>query len=134
MDNFENNEFEEYNNPDHIYRPKNGFFYFNGSKEELRKMWEKMIQNQTPMDYLQEYMNFHDIDNPKKPEVSGKFGDKHQKKSQKPKPSKVVQFTHDEYLKLIEIRGYLAITEQFAHVKALDKVINHIKVDGKEIQ
>jgi hypothetical protein len=133
MDNFENNEFEEYNNPDHIYRPKNGFFYFNGSKEELRKMWEKMIQNQTPMDYLQEYMNFHDIDNPKKPEVSGKFGDKHQKKSQKPKASKVVQFTHDEYLKLIEIRGYLAITEQYAHVKALDKVINHIKVDGKDI-
>ena len=42
--------------------------------------------------------------------------------------STVVNFTQDEYMKLIEIRGYLAITEQFAHVKALDKVLNQIQM------
>jgi hypothetical protein len=44
------------------------------------------------------------------------------------KKTSVVNFTQDEYMKLIEIRGYLAITEQFAHVKALDKVLNQIKM------
>jgi hypothetical protein len=42
--------------------------------------------------------------------------------------STVVNFTQDEYMKLIEIRGYLAITEQYAHVKALDKVLNQIQM------
>jgi hypothetical protein len=40
--------------------------------------------------------------------------------------------TQEEYFKLIEIRGYLAINEQFAHVKALDKVLNTIKINYKE--
>jgi hypothetical protein len=35
-------------------------------------------------------------------------------------------------LKLIEIRGYLAITEQYAHVKALDKLLAQIVIIPKD--
>ena len=39
---------------------------------------------------------------------------------------KTTPFSQEEYFKLIEIRGYLAIQEQFAHVKALDKLLSQI--------
>ena len=40
--------------------------------------------------------------------------------------------SQEEYFKLIEIRGYLAINEQLAHVRALDKVLNTIKINYKD--
>lgn len=33
-------------------------------------------------------------------------------------------FTHADYLKLVEIRGYLDITGQYGHVKSLNKLLN----------
>jgi hypothetical protein len=41
-------------------------------------------------------------------------------------------FGQDDYMKLIEIRGYLNITEQHAHVKALDKLLSQIQIVWKE--
>jgi len=108
--------FEKYP-PPRDFKPNTWFFY----NKDFKKMWEEMQQNKG-MEELADYLNISDLfkkqnfPEPKKPQS---------KKSQK--KTTVVNFTQDEYMKLIEIRGYLAITEQFAHVKALDKVLNQIK-------
>lgn len=129
MDNFDFNEWQNpEENPMNPWSHKNGFFYFNGNKEQFRKMWEDMVErSDNPIDYLQKYMHLNELNEMKKKD----FNDKNAKKSSRNKATKIVHFTQDEYLKLIEIRGYLAITEQYAHVKALDKVLNHINVNDK---
>lgn len=105
------------NYPAPNFKPNNWFFY----NKDFKKMWEEMQKNKG-MDELAEYLNISEllkqqgVPEPKKPQAR-----KPQKKTT------VVNFTQDEYMRLIEIRGYLAITEQFAHVKALDKVLNQIK-------
>lgn len=107
--------FEKYPAPN--FKPNKWFFY----NKDFKKMWEEMQKNKG-MDELAEYLNISELlksqsfPEPKKPQPR-----KPQKKTT------VVNFTQDEYMRLIEIRGYLAITEQFAHVKALDKVLNQIK-------
>lgn len=117
------NDDEEDNVPRNNYPPFNpnhsSWFFYNN---EFKKMWEEM-QRGKGMDELANYLNISDI-----------IKNKHNFESKKPqgkrgsrKPT-VVNFTQEEYMKLIEIRGYLAITEQYAHVKALDKVINQIKM------
>jgi hypothetical protein len=77
------------------------------------------------MNYMKEYLNIDDIlkevMNP-----SNKMS-RPNKKAQRPKTT-TVTFTQEEYMKLIEIRGYLSITEQYAHVKALDKVLTQISM------
>lgn len=113
---------EEDNVPRNNYPPpnfkQNTWFFYN---KDFKKMWEEMQKNKG-MDELAEYLNISEllkqqgIPESKKPQP---------RKSQK--KTNVVNFTQDEYMRLIEIRGYLAITEQFAHVKALDKVLNQIK-------
>ena len=105
------------NYPPPNFKPNTWFFY----NKDIKKMWEEMQKNKG-MDELAEYLNISEllkqqgVPEPKKPQAR-----KPQKKTT------VVNFTQDEYMRLIEIRGYLAITEQFAHVKALDKVLNQIK-------
>ena len=107
--------FEKYPAPN--FKSNTWFFY----NKDFKKMWEEMQKNKG-MDELAEYLNISEllkqqgVPEPKKPQAR-----KPQKKTT------VVNFTQDEYMRLIEIRGYLAITEQFAHVKALDKVLNQIK-------
>jgi hypothetical protein len=113
---------EEDNVPHNNYPPFNpkfnSWFFYNN---EFKKMWEEM-QKGKGMDELANYLNISDIIKEKN------FSDNKKQQSRRPmKKPTTVNFTQEEYFKLIEIRGYLAITEQFAHVKALDKVLNHIK-------
>jgi hypothetical protein len=85
-------------------------------------MWENMYKGDG-MDDLANYLNLNEVF---KKNMKNDMGRKPTRKSSK--RSSVVNFTQDEYMKLIEIRGYLAITEQYAHVKALDKVLNQIRM------
>jgi hypothetical protein len=89
-----------------------------------------MRNGENPADSLRDYLNMDDILN--------QWTKENQKKpfnqNNPPKPSrrpirhkpKTTAFSQEEYFKLIEIRGYLAIQEQFAHVKALDKLLSQI--------
>lgn len=123
FNNWQNGDENEMNNPNN-WIPKNGFFYYGGSNEAFRKMWENINKGENPMEYMKEYLNMDDI--------TGKFA-KHNKRSKPRQPqNKTVVFSQEDYLKLIEIRGYLNITEQYAHVKALDKVLNQIQIIPKE--
>jgi hypothetical protein len=130
MNNSDYNDFDQWQNGDHDpnnpnnYPPFNYWKLPNNSKysESFRKMWESMYKGDG-MDDLANYLNINELlkeqarqQNIKKP---------NRKNNRK---STVVNFTQDEYMKLIEIRGYLAITEQYAHVKALDKVLNQIRM------
>ena len=130
MNNSDHNDFDQWQNGDYDsnnpnnYPPFNYWKFPNNSKysESFRKMWEN-INKGDGMDDLANYLNINELlkeharqQNIKKP---------NRKNNRK---STVVNFTQDEYMKLIEIRGYLAITEQYAHVKALDKVLNQIQM------
>ena len=107
--------FEKYPAPN--FKPSTWFFY----NKDFKKMWEEMQKNKG-MDELAEYLNISEL------LKSQSFPEPKKPQSKKPqRKTTVVNFTQDEYMRLIEIRGYLAITEQFAHVKALDKVLNQIK-------
>ena len=132
MNNSDFNDFRNWQNGDdgEENNPNNGFFFFGNPSPEFKKMWDQMRKGENPAESLRDYLNMDDIlnqwtkENQKKP-----F---HQNNPQKPsrrpirhKP-KTTPFTQEEYFKLIEIRGYLAIQEQFAHVKALDKLLNQI--------
>lgn len=119
--NWQNGDENEMNNPNNWIGPNgSGFFYYGPVNPNFKKMWDN-INNDDGLDYMKNYMNMDDILN----NVMGSFNKKPNRPSKSKKPINVT-FTQDEYLKLVEIRGYLAITEQFAHVKALDKVLNQI--------
>jgi hypothetical protein len=130
MNNSDYNDFRNWqNNGDDENNPfnPNGFFYYGPVNDQFKKMWESMQGNnqEDPMNYMKEYLNIDDIlkevMNP-----SNKMP-RPNKKAQRPKTT-TVTFTQEEYMKLIEIRGYLSITEQYAHVKALDKVLTQISM------
>lgn len=129
MNNSDYNDFEQWQNGD--YDPNNPnnhpfntwkFYRYSKSSDAFKKMWENM-NKEDGLEDLANYLNLNEImkENMKQ-ESNRKASRKNNKKTS------VVNFTQDEYMKLIEIRGYLAITEQFAHVKALDKVLNQIKM------
>jgi len=120
---WQNGDENEMNNPNNWF-PGNGFFYYKGNNEAFRKMWENIHKGENPMDYMKEYLHMDDVFN--------SLG-KHNKRSKQRQPqNKTVIFSQDDYLKLIEIRGYLNITEQYAHVKALDKLLNQIQIIPKD--
>jgi hypothetical protein len=98
---------------------KNGFFYYNPMSNSFKKLWEKINSNEDPTENLKDYLNIDDLIGENK-QIS--------KKPNRNRNGKTIMFTQEEYQRLIEIRGYLAITEQRAHVKALDKVLSHIKM------
>lgn len=98
---------------------KHGFFYYNPMSNSFKKLWEKINSNEDPTENLKDYLNIDDLIGENK-QIS--------KKPNRNRNGKTIMFTQEEYQKLIEIRGYLAITEQRAHVKALDKVLSHIKM------
>jgi hypothetical protein len=126
MNNSDYNDFKNWqNNGDDENNPHNpqGFFYYGPVNDKFKKMWDQINNNEDYMDYMKDYLNIDDI----LKEVMNPMSKmpRPNKRNQKPKTTSV-NFTQDEYMKLIEIRGYLAITEQHAHVKALDKVLNQI--------
>jgi hypothetical protein len=126
MNNSDYNDFKNWQNDgDDENNPHNphGFFYYGPVNDKFKKMWNQINNSEDYMDYMKDYLNIDDI----MKEVMNPLNKmpKPNKRNEKPKTT-TVNFTQDEYMKLIEIRGYLAITEQHAHVKALDKVLNQI--------
>ena len=125
--NWENNGDDE-NNP---FNPNgNGFIYYGPFNDKFKNLWNKMNSKDEYMDHMKDYLNMDDILNewskqifnqPNKPQYNPK-------KLSKKQPKNVSAISQEDYFKLIEIRGYLAITEQHAHVKALDKLLNQIKI------
>ena len=132
MGNSDHNDFRNWQNGDDSEEnnPHEGFFFFGNSSPEFKKMWDQMRKGENPADSLRDYLNMDDIlnqwtkENQKKP-FNQNNSPKPSRKPNRHKP-KTTPFTQEEYFKLIEIRGYLAIQEQFAHVKALDKLLNQI--------
>jgi len=132
MGNSDHNDFRNWQNGDdnEENNPNNGFFFFGNTSPEFKKMWDQMRNGENPADSLRDYLNMDDIldqwskENKKKP-FNQNNPPKHSRKPNRHKP-KTTPFSQEEYFKLIEIRGYLAIQEQFAHVKALDKLLNQI--------
>lgn len=119
--NWQNGDDNEMNNPNNWIGPNSGeFFYYGPVNPNFKKMWDN-INNDEGLDYMKNYMNMDDI-------LNNVMGSLNKKPNRTPKSKKSINvtFTQDEYFKLVEIRGYLAITEQFAHVKALDKLLNQI--------
>ena len=125
FNNWQNGDEYEGNNPNNY---PGGFFFFGNPK--FKKIWEDIAKNQDPNDSIRDYLNMDDI--------MKQFGKQNLNKNQRNNRRKQktnTTFTQEEYQKLIEIRGYLAITEQFAHVKALDKLLGQIimvPIDPKE--
>jgi hypothetical protein len=134
MGNSDYNDFRNWQNGDdnEENNPNNGFFFFGNTSPEFKKMWDQMRNGDNPADSLRDYLNMDDLldkwaqDNKKKP-FNPQNTPKPSRRPIKHKP-KTTPFTQEEYFKLIEIRGYLAIKEQFAHVKALDKLLNQIVI------
>lgn len=132
MGNSDYNDFRNWQNGDDSEEnnPHDGFFFFGNSSPEFKKMWDQMRNGENPADSLRDYLNMDDMldkwaqENKKKP-FSPNNPPKHSRRPIKHKP-KTTPFSQEEYFKLIEIRGYLAIQEQFAHVKALDKLLSQI--------
>lgn len=133
MNNSDFNDFNDWqengaddNNPSNPHGK--GFFYYGHFNDKFKHLWNQMHSNQDYTDSMKEYLNVNDILKEWSKQLSQKAEETNFKKQPKRGSGKQTTFSQDEYLKLIEIRGYLAITEQFAHVKALDKVINQIKI------
>jgi hypothetical protein len=122
FNNWQNGDENEMNNPNNWF-PKGGFFYYGSNNDAFKNMWNKINKGEDPMEYMKQYFHMDDMKPQKKPrKVSPQ-----QRNDQKP-----AIFTQEDYMKLIEIRGYLNITEQHAHVKALDKLLNQIQIVWKE--
>jgi hypothetical protein len=91
-----------------------------------------MHQNIDKNEYAEQMKDYMNIDDIMK-DVMNNSIKKHKEspKANKNRTKKTI-FNQDDYLKLIEIRGYLAITEQYAHVKALDKLLSQIVIIPKD--
>lgn len=124
MNNSDYNDFLNWQNGDDEPTP-GSWYYFGPLNEEIKKMWENKLNNDDPLEHLKDYLNVNDMF--AKNQIP-KYNKKETSRSKRPN----MMLTQEEYFKLIEIRGYLAINEQFAHVKALDKVLNTIKINYKE--
>lgn len=125
---WQNGDENEMNNPNN-WGPK-GFFFYGSNNPAFRKMWENMNKENDFIDNMKDYMNMNDILNNWSKEISKQNNGKNKKLPRQ--KQKTTTFSQEDYLKLIEIRGYLAITEQFAHVKALDKLLSQIIIVPKE--
>jgi len=124
MNNSDHNDFINWQNGDE--EPPKNFFYYGPFNDKFKDLWEKMHNKINKEDYVEdmkEYMNFDELMS----DIS-----KYPKKRPSKSKSTKTMFNQDDYLKLIEIRGYLAITEQYAHVKALDKLLGQIIIIPKD--
>jgi hypothetical protein len=135
MNNSDQNDFDSWKNNDdendmrnpNNWFPKGGFFYYGPVNNDFKNIWESMGNQDEFVNNMKNYLNMDDIMEQFKKSASDK--PKKNIRSNRPKPTVL---THEDYNKLIEIRGYLAIKEQYSHVKALDKVLNHIQIIKKE--
>jgi hypothetical protein len=130
FNNWQNGDDNEMNNPNN-WNPKGGFFYYGPMSEQFKNLWNNMNNSEDMVDGMKEYLNMNDMLHQWGKELNSKQPMKKQPKS---KSSKTEIFAQEDYFKLIEIRGYLAITEQHAHVKALDKLLNQIKIIPKGLK
>jgi len=126
---WQNGDENDMNNPNN-WIPKNGFFFYGSNNPAFRKMWENMNKENDFIENMKDYMNMNDILNNWSKEIQKQNNGKNKKLPRQ--KQKTTTFSQEDYLKLIEIRGYLAITEQFAHVKALDKLLSQIIIVPKE--
>lgn len=138
MNNSDHNDFNEWQNGDEneMNNPNNwgpkGFFFYGTNNPAFRKMWENINKENDFIDNMKDYMNMNDILNSWSKELSKPEYKNQNKKPGKQAKKKVNVFDQNDYFKLIEIRGYLAINEQFAHVKALDKLLSMITIIPKD--
>jgi len=141
MNNSDFNDFKNWQNgDDDANNPNNnpnGFFFYGNMGPEFRKMWNDINNGQDFTESMKEYLNIDDImkdyinkvdnirNNPPKNQPNPMHNRRPVRNKQQPQ-KQVTTFTREDYEKLIEIRGYLNITEQRAHVKALDKLLSQI--------
>jgi hypothetical protein len=142
MNNSDNNDFKNWQNGDDEDPLPKGFFFYNGNNENFKKLWNDIYNGRDINESINDHLNMDDIMNnfyknsypynPNNPKANyGSYKNNSRKNSRAKNKN---NFTQEDYLKLIEIRGYLAITEQFAHVKALDKLLDQIIIvpDNKD--
>lgn len=134
MNNSDHNDFKNWQNgdddPNNPNNNPNGFFFYGPMNPKFRDMWNKIQNGEDINESIRDYLNIDDImndfnkqmNNPPAPQKNNH----NNRRPHRPAKKQNTMLTQDEYLKLIEVRGYLAITEQFAHVKAMDKLLNQI--------
>ena len=147
MNNSDYNDFKNWQNGDdgddanNPNNNPNGFFFYGNMSPEFRKMWNDINSGQDFTENMKEYLNMDDImkewtrNNIQKPK--NPMNNRRPMKNRQQPQKNVTTFSRDDYEKLIEIRGYLNITEQRAHVKALDKLLSQIvmvPIDPKDKQ
>lgn len=145
MNNSDYNDFKNWQNgDDDANNPNNnpnGFFFYGNMGPEFRKMWSDINSGQDFTESMKKYLNIDDImkeyrnadenmkdimrNNPSKNQPNPMNNRRAGRNKQQPQKH-MTTFTREDYEKLIEIRGYLNITEQRAHVKALDKLLSQI--------
>lgn len=117
-------DFENWN-PEH---PSDGFFYMGPYNDKFKDMWNDWTKMQK--NNQSNYMSFDDI-----MKMFGEANAQNKRdpnqKNRRPKPNPNVKITRtvitpEDYQRLLEIRGYLNITEQYAYVKTLDKILNNM--------
>lgn len=136
MNDSDHNDFKNWQNgDDEMNNPNNwfpgGFFYY-GPSENFKKLFGQNQNNEEFLDNMKEYLNMDDILGQWSKQLNSKGSNS--RKNNRIKNTKTTIFSQEDYLKLIEIRGYLAINEQFAHVKALDKLLSQIKIIPKDLK
>jgi hypothetical protein len=138
MNNSDHNDFKNWQNGDDgdMNNPNNnpnGFFFYGNMSPKFREMWNKINNGEDINESIRDYLNIDDMMNQfaKQPNPAPQKNNRRPQKNVK-KPTTI--FSHDDYNKLIEIRGYLNITEQYSHVKALDKLLNQIIIIPKDNQ
>lgn len=121
--NSDNDDLNDFN-PEH---PSDGFFYMGPYNDKFKNMWNDW--NKLQNDNAANYMSFDDI-----MKMFGNFdsmNNMNKKPNRNPRrprnaDMKVTRtvIMPEDYQRLLEIRGYLNITEQYAYVKTLDKILN----------
>ena len=131
--NSDNDDLNDFN-PEH---PSDGFFYMGPYNDKFKNMWNDW--NKLQNDNAANYMSFD--------EIMKMFGNFDSMNNMNKKPNrnprrprnadmKVTRtvIMPEDYQRLLEIRGYLNITEQYAYVKTLDKILNSMNpfIDPKK--
>jgi hypothetical protein len=93
--------------------------------DKFKNMWEDW--NKLQKDNAANYMSYDDImkmfGNHSEQEKRPMNNKRRPRQNPNMKVSRTV-IMPDDYQRLLEIRGYLNITEQYAYVKTLDKILN----------
>lgn len=119
--NWQNGDENEENNPNNN---PSGFFFMGPMNPQFREMWDKIHNGEDFTQSMRDYLNIDDLLRQYGKQQNPQKNPSPRRPAKKAKPTTTL--TQEDYQKLIEIRGYLAITEQYAHVKALDKLLNQI--------